>query len=1058
MAATLYWDTNGDTPGSGNSSGIWDVGSTFNWNTDAAGGDNDGGTADTSTTWTDGNDAVFSAGTDGTGGLTITISGTVDPNSITFAQDGSKTLTGDSISTSDGLAISSAGRNNGNNYNIQSKLTGTGGLTLSANGDTSNTGGGAGGNLGLLNTGNDFVGTVTIQSGVVNFASDAVFGDAANAIAISGGGFVCTAATNSLAATRQIVLSGGGDKIFRVYGSSTFTVNGVISGTGNVRHTDGGMLVLNGANTFTGNIDNVAGNLTVGNSGHTGNISMYTGTLALTAGNTYTGITHMRGSNTVRLDADNALPDGTTVLLYGGTTFNANGKTDTMGPLTTGSSGDTNVIVNLGSGANLTVTGNSLPAGLTSGYGNATIHGKITGTGNITYAHATAIANNAHWDWQNLSNDFTGTITITQGRLRAASNATTPTDSSLGNAENDIVFNGDIVTTLGNQEGKASLQVANGTNLPLGAGRTITINSGKEGTFYVWGATTNTVNGKITGGGNLRKEDGGLLLLNNATNDYGGETKVIAGELRQGVAGAIPATTTLVVGGGICNLNSIPTSVNAIAAGGLFGGNLCGGTTLTVTGSGTYEYTGRVTDTNGGANNGLIVKYTGSGTLTLSGNQDNSGGRAVVESGILVLAKDSSAGVHAVGTNNVTALTISGGTCRLGGTGGDQIYTDANVHLTGGTFDLNERGEGFRGLTGTGGTITNSGAAPSYLTVGQQSVAGNVYTFAGAIEDGVSGVNFTKTGGGTQVLTGVSNYTGTTTVNAGTLQVDGTLGDTPTMVLGTLSGNGSISDTVTVPSGGGLGAKITDWTGSAGTGFTDLAVEALALDPGPHPITVDTTGLANFTETGKTFPILVASGGITGFDTLDFTVTAPGFTGTGTWSVQTNGGNLELVYTVLSEPYAAWAASKGLTPPIDGKNLDPDADGLTNLQEFAFDGDPLAAANDGKVVAGLADPDGAGPETSALVLTLPVRDGAVFSGPGDLVSAAVDGVVYSIQGSDDLADFTSMEITEVTPALTAGLPALSTGWTYRSFRTPGSPAEPDPRDFIRAGVEEPVEP
>ena len=132
--------------------------------------------------------------------------------------------------------------------------------------------------------------------------------------------------------------------------------------------------------------------------------------------------------------------------------------------------------------------------------------------------------------------------------------------------------------------------------------------------------------------------------------------------------------------------------------------------------------------------------------------------------------------------------------------------------------------------------------------------------------------------------------------------------------------------------------------------------------------------------------------------------------------------------------------------------MDPDNDGLTNLQEFAFDGNPLSSASDGKRFTGIADPDGAGPESNALLLTIPVRDGAVFNGPGDLVSDPVDGVVYQIHGSLDLADWATMNVSEVTPAYAGGLPALSSGWSYRTFRTPGPVGSPNVRSFLRAGV------
>lgn len=67
-AATLYWDTNAETPGSGNSGGAWDSGA--NWSTGV-----DGDVAPQA--WVNGESAVFSAGTDGLAAKTVTLAGTV---------------------------------------------------------------------------------------------------------------------------------------------------------------------------------------------------------------------------------------------------------------------------------------------------------------------------------------------------------------------------------------------------------------------------------------------------------------------------------------------------------------------------------------------------------------------------------------------------------------------------------------------------------------------------------------------------------------------------------------------------------------------------------------------------------------------------------------------------------------------------------------------------------------------------------------------------------------------------------------------------------------------
>lgn len=978
-AADLYWDVNNDTTGSGNAGGTWDTSTTANWSTLAD------GTA-IAETFQDGDAAIFSAGADGTGSWTVNVSGSVQPASITFKENGTKTLSGGEISVALSPVISSAGRGNGFNYNISSKLTGTGSITLAANGATSDSGDGVGGNLTLNNNTNDFTGDVTITSGVVNFSSDAAFGNSSNDIIIQGGGLVCTAATNSLPSTRDIIFSGGGDKIFRLYGSSTFTVDSTITGSGNLRHTDGGNLILNGPNTFTGNIENHRGNLTLGNSAHVGNVSMFQGTLALKTGNTYTGITHMRGSNTLRLDEDNALPDGSYCVFWGGTTFNVNGRTDTTGAITTGSAGDTNVVMNLGDGGNLTVSNNNLVAGTFGGYGNATWDGTITGTGNITYAHATATGGAVQWDVRNANNDFTGNWTIRNGRFRFQPN--TLADAALGNVENDIIFDGDVVESLNNQGGLASIQVTNGQSVTHPATRTFTLNTGKEGTFYVWGGTTQTINGLITGGGNLRKEDSGTLVLTNTANEYTGLTRIAAGTLRPGTTGVIPDSSSLELAGGNFDTAAINETVASLIGS---GGNVNGSGTLTVLTATSATYSGTIS-------NSTILNMAGTGTQTLAGTADNSGGWARASSGTLILAKASSPTVHAIGASHVVGLTVDpGATVQLGGSGDDQIYLQTHVTLNG-TFDLNGKNEGFQALFGTG-TVTNSVADSfSALTLGQDpSTLGTDFLFPGTIEDGIGTVDLRKEGNGTIRLSGNHTYTGFTDVIVGTLAVDGTIGNSLTRISdgATLSGNGALGSDVQVYTGGGLGTRITDWTGDPGIGFTDLTIAGqIQLDGTAHTVRVDLTGVTNFTEAPASFPIATATGGITGFNAADFTVIPTGFSGTGNWAASVTGNILSIVYT-LPEGYDSWADDNAPGQTID---QDHDGDGVPNGIEYFM-------GLSGNAFTANPAPDAAG------TISWPI--GAEYDG--------IYGTDYVIETSDDLGNLDAWApVLETDPNLTIG--------------------------------------
>jgi len=145
-----------------------------------------------------------------------------------------------------------------------------------------------------------------------------------------------------------------------------------------------------------------------------------------------------------------------------------------------------------------------------------------------------------------------------------------------------------------------------------------------------------------------------------------------------------------------------------------------------------------------------------------------------------------------------------------------------------------------------------------------------------------------------------------------------------------------------------------------------------------------------------------------------------------------------------TDPFPTWIANFTFAPGADlTKTGDPDGDGLNNLLEFAHDGDPSSGSASGKVVEKI--------DSGYLTLTLPVRQGATFTGAGPLTATlAGDGLVYSIEGSGDLATFAS-GVEEVTPALSAGLPAVNSGWSYRTFRLT-NPVTSAAAGFLRSEV------
>jgi autotransporter-associated beta strand protein len=161
-------------------------------------------------------------------------------------------------------------------------------------------------------------------------------------------------------------------------------------------------------------------------------------------------------------------------------------------------------------------------------------------------------------------------------------------------------------------------------------------------------------------------------------------------------------------------------------------------------------------------------------------------------------------------TGSSQTVTIAGTTQQYGGLCGVEIVNAApvvvNVNIlpaatalsisAGATLDLGGGSQQVASLSdktpGSGGNIVNSGTTASVLTL---SPSGGPTTFSGMIQGGgaLGTVSLVMSGSGTQVLAGSNTYTGPTTINQGTLVVDGSLASPVTINSGgVLGGSGSL--------------------------------------------------------------------------------------------------------------------------------------------------------------------------------------------------------------------------------------------------------------------------
>lgn len=589
-AGTLYWDTNGDTAGSGNAGGTWDSGN--NWSANPAGG--------SVVAWTNGESVVFSAGTDGTATKTVSIGGTIATPSIVLEEVGLVQIQGGSIDITGGSVFntSALGVTTGRSLTWTSSIVGTGGLTLAVNGDTSATGGGSSTVFGLTGT-NTFTGDVTITSGIVNAASS--FGAATNKIILNGGGLVDMNA--NLAFTRDVEIGAAGGTI-RNYGSTTnFRLQGALTGSGELRRTDGGTTVLTGNGSgFTGALNIQQGTMQIGDGAQTSNL------IANASGIT---LGHAGGAGSIRYRLDTSFTLATPVtfanagsafhwqgtgaddVLTINSTFGSSSAVGTLGiasgGVTLASGADAKIAsvsitsipannaaavigtLNIGSGASLTTRYLGLgDASNTSGIINQT-GGLVTvesGGNGIRIGHwangstpgsvynlsggtldATGLSGNTG-DAQLVSIGWDGLGSMSVGggastaTLKAMGIQLDKNRSGTGSMATNLTVGTNGVVEVGSRgilaQGSNDSVILNGGTVRSTASSTwnATFNASAASVFDGAAGTTTTVSGPLTGAGNIQQTGSGVFSYTGASTAY-------TGSLNVGAAGTLTGTGTI---------------------------------------------------------------------------------------------------------------------------------------------------------------------------------------------------------------------------------------------------------------------------------------------------------------------------------------------------------------------------------------------------------------------------------------------------------------------------------------------------------------------------------